>query len=402
MILYFDNYITDEPLRPGYYPALDEVRSGCRAYAMPAKLSISMYSLASYAVLEWSDVIIKYELSDPSKNEFFENFILSLFPKAIIFRHRSDSQRKFRESVEIIESLNDEWVFFTPNNDHPFIASGNSSLMSCLGKAKEFRERFKFVSIMYSHFTESINSVRRGIGMHELQSIHREYKILDEDDGTVTVLSPHGNLVGIQIVHRDLLRHWFCTKDYGSTIIRRPDDIKSHDTPNQVIVIPKQPICAHFDGYTHSGISADLVPPLFIPSGFFEGKIRIAYGYPKYRDGWTNINPLCDRYSFSDTACGTDLKMTLDDIPLFWKGRIREIDINPGLDREKARRARDKIFEQMRNPWPSRPLYFAVRRPLWTVPLMVRSGIKRGLVRALGEHKTRRLVDSARHMLKSL
>ena len=49
-----------------------------------------------------------------------------------------------------------------------------------------------------------------------------------------------------------------------------------------------------------------------------------------------------------------------------------------------------------------RRFYFAVRRPLWTVPLMVRSGIKRGLVRTLGEHKTRRLVDSARQMLKSL
>ena len=53
------------------------------------------------------------------------------------------------------------------------------------------------------------------------------------------------------------------------------------------------------------------------------------------REGWVNINPLKKKYSFEDSVNGTDLMITLKDLPLFWKNRIKEIDINPKADLKK-------------------------------------------------------------------
>ncbi len=94
MILYFDNYITNEPFAKGIYASLDAVRSGCNAYKMPDKLSIAMYTLASYAELGFTNALIKYTLQDESKYDYFEQYVKSIFPKAIIIRGRSDSAEK--------------------------------------------------------------------------------------------------------------------------------------------------------------------------------------------------------------------------------------------------------------------------------------------------------------------
>ncbi|MFH0876803.1 MAG: hypothetical protein V1863_01085, partial [Candidatus Omnitrophota bacterium] len=114
-------------------PGLQKIRtSSAKIYKMSDKLDITMYSLASYAVFDWSHVIIKYELADKTKTELFENFIKTLFPKAIVIRGRSDNQQKFKESVALIKKLGDEWVFYAGNNDHPFIASETGTLQRCL------------------------------------------------------------------------------------------------------------------------------------------------------------------------------------------------------------------------------------------------------------------------------
>ena len=150
MILYFDNLITDEPLIKGLYKA-DAVRSKCPIYRMPDKLSIAMYSLASYAELEWSHVIIKYELADKSKTAFFENFVKGLFPKAIIIRGRSDSQAKFVETLRLIETLGDEWVFYAGNADHPFISHEKGTLRRAMELANAMKKGHKYVTVWCSH-----------------------------------------------------------------------------------------------------------------------------------------------------------------------------------------------------------------------------------------------------------
>ena len=50
-----------------------------------------------------------------------------------------------------------------------------------------------------------------------------------------------------------------------------------------IVIVPKSELCRHYDGYLHTYsiindfIKASTCPPLFIPNGFFEKKIKIAY-----------------------------------------------------------------------------------------------------------------------------
>ena len=111
MILYFDNYITDEPFWTGGHTYLGEIRnSGAKIYKMPSKLDITLYTLASYAEIDFSSVIIKYELQNISQKQRFEKEVLKLFPKAILIYGRSDSQKKFQDTINYLNTLDDEWI----------------------------------------------------------------------------------------------------------------------------------------------------------------------------------------------------------------------------------------------------------------------------------------------------
>ena len=106
----------------------------------------------------------------------------------------------------------------------------------------------------------------------------------------------------------------------------------------------------------HQKIPNTICPSLDIPRGFFESKIKIRYGYNDYKEGWVNINPKNPNYYASDKT-GTDYKITLEDIPLFWKDRIIEIDENPNIDEEemiqhKLQSILEMIyFDQRYNPY---------------------------------------------------
>ena len=102
MILYFDNLITDIPLMPkGFYSELDKIRDSKSNYGFQDRLKVTLYTLASYAEIPWSHVIIKYELDNNFKNKktYFEKFVKKLWPKAYIIYGRSDNIQKFRETA---------------------------------------------------------------------------------------------------------------------------------------------------------------------------------------------------------------------------------------------------------------------------------------------------------------
>ncbi|MFA6907638.1 MAG: hypothetical protein WC263_02320, partial [Candidatus Micrarchaeia archaeon] len=367
MILYFDNYITNEVLYKGLMVGLEDVRKGCAAYRMPDRLDVAKYTLDSYANIKWSHVIIKYSLQDESKEREFEEYVLGIFPRATIIRGRSDSQQKFRESIDLIKKLGDEWVFYAGNVDHPFLASETATLEACLAQAQELRKKHKFVSVMYSHLSEW----RSAVNPHSLYRMEN-WKAEGENKDCIVAIAKGGCYHAIQIVNVGLLEHWFCSKDLGKMRIIRSENVYTHvPVDEQALVIPKKEICSHFDGYSHLarlgfGNPDDTIPPLFIPAGFFDGKIRIAYGYPDYREGWVNINPLAKKYSFRDRLHGTDMKILLFELPLFWKGRISETDINPGMDMAAAEEARRKLLELQADPWPGKTPFARAKKHIRT------------------------------------
>ncbi len=359
MILYMDVYITNAPLFRNMYDDLTELRSKTKIYNMPDKIDITLYTLASYALYNWSNILIKYELEDKSKNDYFENEVKKIFPEAVIMRGRSDNQAKYQESIKVLEKMKDEFIFYAGNNDHPFVFSDISVLYNSLEKAKELAKDYKYVSVWYSHIQEGA-AILKNANFSVILKHNGIFKkdILYEDEKLFVTKRAFGIYPSVQIVNLDLLKHWFCDADLTGKRVRRSDDLASLiETKGQIAIFPKEQICEHFDGYGNLDYLVgfkvyESVPPLFIPPGFFKNDIKIAFGYDEYRKDWVNINPTKKRYSFMDPINGTDMKIGLNNLPLFWKPRISKIDINPKINQQELEALGNKNYEKICNPWP--------------------------------------------------
>lgn|GEM_PF-2148727 len=366
MILYFDNLITNTPLAGGVYNLLDDmrteqgmIRGSCKAYSTKDRYDVTSYTLASYAEIEWDEVVIVYELGEDliHKKKEFEQFVKKLWPRAHIFYGRSDNQKKFQERIRFINKLKGDFVFYAGNNDHPFIAPDKKTLNFCLKSAKEIAKRHGYVSVAYSHFLEVYRMGDRKSPYYKCMVL--KPKIIDESEYHFIVSLREVFGQSLQILNKKLINQMVFSEDYGEEIFKRIEEIWRNEKQrkkrvNHILLIPKNPICEHFDGYSHTKggefpVPTEVFPPLFIPNGFFENKIRIRYGYDDYKEGWVNINPLIEKYRFED-ANGTDLKLSIKDIPLFWKKRISKIDINPGLDKKEIDKKMKEISKNMRNP----------------------------------------------------
>ena len=318
-------------------------------------MDVAKYTLASYAVIKWSNVIVKYELQDKSRTKEFESYVKSLFPKAIIIRGRSDNQQKFKDSIRLIQSLKDDWVFVSVNADHPFMASETKPLYECLKQAKKMKRQHKFVSVYYSHYGEARSWITPESCLYDNKVIQ-----VENNEYCDTVMfpneHPHEFFDSLQIVHTDTLKYWFMSKlPEGMRIIRPESVLHELESPERVMIVPKREICQHFDGYSHVMFKVpvnpdDIFPPLFIPHGFFEDNIRVAFGYRSYRKGWVNANPLVGKYKFQDRN-GIDIKLIPDKLPLFWKSRIKVIDVNPKVAVDMMQRAWQADIDRRASPW---------------------------------------------------
>ena len=102
MILYFDSYITDIPFNKIFVDPNKWIRNSVPTYAMPNKVDIAKYSLASYAEYPWSHVLIRFTLADTSRNAEFEAYARALFPQAVIMQPNSTNQTEYRKSLAIL------------------------------------------------------------------------------------------------------------------------------------------------------------------------------------------------------------------------------------------------------------------------------------------------------------
>lgn len=355
MILYFDSFITDVPFNKAFIDPNKWVRESVPAYKMPSKIDIAKYTLASYATYPWSHVLIRYTLADTSRITEFEAYARELFPNAVIMQPNSSNQTEYRKSLTIMNEWDDDWIWYAPNNDHPIMTHDLSIIDTALAKAKIFAQNHEFVSIIYSHFSEFINIAKPGNPFWKL--FGQDTAVIDEDESTLSYMQKNGENAAIQIVNKKLLSYWFDSAELGDAVIYRSEDVrKFYKTPNQIIVMPKREIAAHFDGYSHTiqgfaEIAADQVPPLSIPEGFFNNKIKIKYGYTTYDPSYTNVNPIVNKYSFEKGKDGTDLKLEQDKIPFFWKGRISEFQINEHIKAASFSNAAVKNTKIITNPY---------------------------------------------------
>ena len=332
MVLLFNTYITGTPANAhivGKSGGLD--RGNLSSWD---KLTVTKYSLASLAVAyPWSKVILNIELdpeyySDKDRIEL-KNFINEEFSSFEIIHSpvRNIYQKQWKETYE---DLNNDLIFYLGNHDHIFLDSSNSYLKELVEISRTQYNNFS--TILISHYPESIRWAQSGyIQENETQprTLNKNYK-LKNNHLTYTGVC----IDSMDIITKDLYYKWFFTGEWGEeTKIPRTegidgsasiDKIFTHynkDLPQQDIIIPLKEQFRHFDGYMHQKIPNSICPSLDIPSGFFNSKIKIRYGYDDYKEGWVNINPKNPNY-YADNLNGTDYKITLDDIPLFWKERI--------------------------------------------------------------------------------
>jgi len=311
------------------------------------KLDITKYALVSLSTAySWKRVILNIELDkniySNSDLKSLEEFVYTEFKDTdLIFSpHRIKKQDEW---IDICDKINDDFVLYLGNHDHVFIDSDNKYLQSLVSMARE--NYGKYTTISTSHWPEAVRWAKSGY--IELDTTHptnmnSNYKI-DEHNLYHTGIC----LDSLNIITTELFKDWILNGDWGNTELLRTDgvvsvgspsiaDIKNHigiPLPTQEILTPYKEQFRHFDGYMHQMIGNDICPALTIPDGFFESEIKVRYGYDDYKNGWVNLNPKKPYYASHKD--GTDDKIVLEDIPLFWKNRIVEIDSNPNVDNEE-------------------------------------------------------------------
>jgi hypothetical protein len=382
MVLFVNCFITNQSSTGGSWEAMG-IKQDRGNLITDNKINVLKYTLASFAkYYPWKRAIIKVQLdsdfySDEAKLDL-KNFIQEEFKHTdlILSDKRIVTQQEWREVYELI---NDDLVHVYCSHDHTILDSSSEYFYETI---ESIRKNYAddYVTVAFSHWSEFIRNAKCGptnthrdnppsfynedyklednyvsFKGHCYDSIHIYSKKLFEDfflkgnwDGALPLYPPYLFKTG----HIELTR----IDGVGITdlnFIR--NKVLNIPTPKQRIIIPYREIARHYDGYFYHGITNDQVPSLSIPVGFFENNIKIRYGYDDRKEDWTNINPKNPHYYAYDKS-GTDYKFTLEELPLFWKDRISEIDINPNIDKEEMLQYRLKTILEMIYTSPNHPI----------------------------------------------
>jgi hypothetical protein len=354
--LFFDVFIEDAPL--GVYLRGDRhrfdldhrLRTAAPAYRFQTKYDISRYSLASYQPIPWRSATIRIECQNPQHGVIYDE-LAAMFPGARIERSRSATAATYAQALADTGLADDAWVFFAPNNDHPFL-DRPESLAPVLAVATEAAKKFPsdVVSVVYSHFTEANNFFLPS--HHEWGAYGDVYPRLLYETEHCHVIRLNRLLLDSVHIYRAGDLKWIFGSTQKSGRLIRPEDTEFYmsQVRGHVMVVPKREWCRHYDGSKHL---LDKTPPLFIPEGFFSSHVRIRYGYDEPMTGWVNINPLAKEFSFQ-SARGADMKVLLEDIPPFWRPRIHTLDVNPAFPMN-LERDRLPYYQDVQNPWRHSP-----------------------------------------------
>jgi hypothetical protein len=361
LILFFDTYIVDGcGDKGGFYEAesmvnsLTKVRDVYHTYRWQKKIDVVKYTLASYSKIKWDRVVIRFECEDQSQASSFSLYCRELFPMADILNQRSATAAQYFKALSSIDESDESWIFFSPNNDHPYISKPDN-LNRFVSIADRISRKYpkNVVGLMFSHFTESMVDNCMTDPQWGYFGL-RFKKTIYEDADIIISKSNKAPLDSCQIFQLGYLKKIFSSTKNKGRVIRLEDTEFYFSSDHGVIqIFPKIELCRHYDSYAHI---MKYVPPLFIPDGFFDKNIKLRFGYDNAIMGWVNINPL--KKSISED---TDLLNLLDDIPSFWRDRISEFDINPSFPKD-LKRNNLIYYNNIQNPWKDRSKYYNLIR----------------------------------------
>jgi hypothetical protein len=199
-------------------------------------------------------------------------------------------------------------------------------------------QKDKMASFFFSHYPEALKAVAQQ--NNQLASNELFYY-----DG--------GNVDSIQLVTPKVLKRWFVDNEDTNRLMPRPDwstgFVKTDLTRHYV---PIKECCRHFEGYPMVNIDVNKCPPLDIPHGFFDHKIKISYGYQQ--ENFVYFNPREKNYRITDPK-GADYKFVYSDIPMFWKPRMSEFMYGGESNCKEELRARNDALWELANSRPNQP-----------------------------------------------
>jgi hypothetical protein len=263
------------------------------------QLDTLKYTIASYAAIDrWTDSYFFIKLDDGHlhRAEELESFIYKLFPKTNLHLWRNERQLQWKESLVPIIEGKDDIIWFSCNHDHVFIDYDLWGIDTIINAWNNSDAKYK--SCYFSHWTEILRASQNP-GICPNMQIHNGYVEFDWDKPD-----------SVQIRNKEALKYMYFEHSYGDHYIPRPDWAPDHTKiPNSRCFVPTRELCRHFDGYSHTGIDGNIIPPLHIPNGFFEDNIEVS------------IDPNHPHTKYVDPN-GVDFKGVFEDLPLFWKGRL--------------------------------------------------------------------------------
>ena len=305
----------------------------------PCRFDIFKYCLASTAVL--NPLVSKFVFCITMAPELahrqaeLDAYIRELFPadKLDLTWARNDFGRDWRRTCDRVLSDPDELVWLACNDDHIFIDRDLDIVKAAISTLNADLDPNAIM--YYSHWPEQMR-----------MSVHL--------GGTVTedknfIKFQWENFDGIMILKAGRLsKYW--ERDYGDNIMFKVDYLGAHHgykCPGTVYA-PTRELVRHYEGYSHVNQNmpqtlANTVPPLFVPPGFFDCEMKIRIGYSERDDSATNFYAAAERLYNVDPN-GTDYRWTVEDVPLFWKHHIADVDVNLDQDIHGLKQARDAAF----------------------------------------------------------
>jgi hypothetical protein len=205
MILVFDTFLSNSSLYPNFEleSALSEIRDNSYNYRYQPKDIIFLYTLLSFKNYPWEKIFINFDCDINFNRESITHKIQLELPNAVITNSRSSTGFEFVKLFQNISNTND-WVFFSPNNDHPFIGRSIDYLDYLIASAELAEKKYKTdVSIYYSHFTETVNMINNNSYLYFYSG--RRFNILDENEFCYTVSTDHQPLESMQIMRKEQL-----------------------------------------------------------------------------------------------------------------------------------------------------------------------------------------------------
>jgi hypothetical protein len=351
LVLFVSVILIDSPRYPGlHFQALVEnelrtIRESQTVFTWQTKKEVFKYMLASLTVINWDGIYIDLEAGEgftPNDIDDVLSYAQMVFKCTIkVGNQRCTSKKAYVKRLKQIKTeFPDAYIFYTPNHDHVFMASDTSHLYRYINIARDLRSQTNSpVRVCYSHQMESLiasdpksplfnKNLLGGICLEE----NVDYRIVGRSNYAWD---------SFYIAHiDDLFSYFYMSEVDESTYAPRGEDLYFYPFPSieNIVIIPKTVLCHHYDGYYHFFRDTDfyvskadlLAPPLFIPPGFFDKKIKVRFGFHDCDNGAVSIHPNPDALCFmTNPSVGVkiicDFRGGIGDIPLFWVERIASI-----------------------------------------------------------------------------